>query len=147
MSDRVRRLTVRGTHRAARGPAVRCVVVLTVMVAILGVGAGGAARSPGAAAAAIRTAGTTATVDSAGAMSAKVRANRCPGTRAVVNGVRTCLRLGRRCSRAYRADYLSAGRDCVRSRGRYVLRRASFAALRQGRVLALAPSGLPSFTQ
>jgi hypothetical protein len=136
MSARVRWLTVRANHRA-----VRRVVVLTMMVAILGVVAGGTARSLGAAAPAIRTAGT------AGAVLAKVRANGCPGTRAVVNGVRTCLRLGRRCSHAYRADYLSAGRDCVRSRGRYVLRRASFAALRQGRVLALPPSGLPSFTQ
>jgi hypothetical protein len=112
-----------------------------MMVAIVAGIAGSTARSPATAAAAIRTAGT------AGAVSAKVNAHRCPGTRAVVNGVRTCLRLGRRCSHAYRADYLSAGRDCVRSRGRYVLHRASFAALRQGRVLALPPSGLPSFTQ
>src|SRR6202000_1756674 len=75
------------------------------------------------------------------------RARACTGTMATVNGVRTCLRLGRRCTRAYRADYLSAGRDCVRQRGRYVLRKASLGALRQGRVIALSPSGLATFNQ
>jgi hypothetical protein len=79
--------------------------------------------------------------------SSAATARACSGTVGTVNGARTCLRLGRRCSRAYRADYLSAGRDCVRNRGRYVLRRASPAALRQGRVLALPRSGLPTFNQ
>lgn len=82
---------------------------------------------------------------------AAAKAKRCRGTEAYVGtGVR-CLKPGTRCKRSLRADYRRAGFRCVRRRihhhRRHVLRRLGQRALRDGRVLALGPSGRPTFRQ
>ena len=73
------------------------------------------------------------------------RKPRC-AERAVVKGKRVCLKLNTRCDRRARSDYLRVGLDCVR-RGGYRLVRASAAAKRRGRVIALPTSGIPTFRQ
>ena len=73
------------------------------------------------------------------------RKPRC-AERAVVKGERVCLKLNTRCDRRARSDYLRVGLDCVR-RGGYRLVRASAAAKRRGRVIALPTSGIPTFRQ
>jgi hypothetical protein len=78
---------------------------------------------------------------------ASAKAGGCRGTRAIVGGRQVCVRVGQRCQRARRSAYLLVGLDCVRRRGRYVLVRASLAAVRAGRVLALPRSGRPTFQQ
>lgn len=66
---------------------------------------------------------------------------------AQVQGKRTCLRTGAVCKRSLRTAYLPAGMDCVRRRGRYVFAKASPAAARMGRYMALSPSGELTFKQ
>jgi hypothetical protein len=66
---------------------------------------------------------------------------------AQVQGKRTCLRVGAVCRRSLRATYLLSGLDCVRRRGRYVFAKASPAAARMGRYMALSPSGELTFQQ
>ena len=68
-------------------------------------------------------------------------------TRAQVAGKRVCLRRGARCDRFKRSAYLEAGFDCVKRGRKRVLKRATPAAVRQGRYIALPPSGDPTFRQ
>src|SRR4051794_6876649 len=75
----------------------------------------------------------------------------CRGTQAYVGGAVHCLKPGARCKAKQRAAYRLAGFRCVRRRihhhRRHVLRRLGPRAARQGRVIALGPSGRPTFRQ
>jgi hypothetical protein len=62
-----------------------------------------------------------------------------------VAGEQTCLKAGQRCKPRLRRDYLTAGFECRRRRGKPVLVKAREAALRQGRFVHLQPNGYPSF--
>ena len=90
---------------------------------------------------------TIVLVCAAAPSTASAKAGGCRGIRATVGGKATCVRVGQRCRHAQRSDYLMVGLDCVRKRGRYVFARASLAAVRQGRVIALPRSGRPTFQQ
>jgi hypothetical protein len=87
----------------------------------------------------------------AGPAATAAKAKRCRGTEAYVGTRVRCLKPGTRCRRSLREDYRRAGFRCVRRRihhrRRHVLRRLGPAALRQGRVIALGPSGRPTFRQ
>ena len=96
-------------------------------------------------------AGSGAAVADAAPGPGATTAARCHGTKAVVGAHRACLRPGRRCSPARRADYALAGYRCVRRRvhrhRRHVLRRASARTRRAGRAIDLPGSGRPTFRQ
>ena len=79
------------------------------------------------------------------------KAKHCRGTQAYVGGAVHCLKPGTRCKPKLHAAYKPAGFRCVRRRihhhRRHVLRRLGPRAARQGRVIALGPSGRPTFKQ
>jgi len=91
-----------------------------------------------------------AAADRAGAVTAqkkkKKKKARCV-KRASVNGKRVCLRLNAKCDKRFRRDYLRVKLDCVKRGRKRVIKRATPAALRQGRLLALPSSGQPTFAQ
>jgi hypothetical protein len=67
---------------------------------------------------------------------------------AAIGGKFTCLRVGAKCQTRNRKAYTAADLVCVRTRRRgRRLRPASLAAQRHGEVLALGPSGVPTYTQ
>src|SRR3954454_4204825 len=82
-------------------------------------------------------------------------AARCHGTVAVVHDKAACLKVGQRCKRRFRKDYLDAGYVCrkhvrrVRHHRRrsYRLRPASLAKRRHGEAIALPQTGRPTYKQ
>jgi hypothetical protein len=90
-----------------------------------------------------------AVASSAGAASpaASAAKKKSPCVRAHVGGKSVCLRLGARCDRGQRTAYLGVGLDCIMRKGKRVLAKASPAAVRQGRYIALPASGEPTLAQ
>src|SRR5437763_2298869 len=64
--------------------------------------------------------------------------------RQVVAGKQACLRAGQACRPANRSDFLLAGFECVRRRGKRVLARASLAAQRGPHAFLYDSRGLPT---
>ena len=93
----------------------------------------------------------TATSASAATPSASVAAKRCRGTNAVVGGKAACLKVGQRCKRSHRRDYLAAGYVCRRVGRRHhkhlKLRPASYAKRRHGLTIVLPKTGRPTYKQ
>jgi hypothetical protein len=93
----------------------------------------------------LTTAALGAPAPTAGAGAAKAKRPTCIKT--TIGDRQLCLRVGKTCRVSLRSTYLGVGLDCVRRRGRLVLARATPTALRQGRYVALGPSGQPTLAQ
>src|SRR4051812_43608947 len=104
---------------------------------------------------AVLTVALLAAAPAGAASPAASAAARCRGTIAVVNDKPACLKVGQRCKRRFRKDYLGAGYVCHRTvrrvrhhrRRSYRLRPASLAKRRQGEAIALPATARPTYKQ